>query len=103
MNLTIRTAQECGFCRLLCLTLRHIFHTHFCHTKPYPHTRKEREPIIVSTIKNENAVVQIHDDYIEDIDENAARIKEILTKAQKRRRAAAKPAAAQRHSYAPQL
>ena len=60
-------------------------------------------PIIVSTIKNENAVVQIHDDYIEDIDENAARIKEILTKAQKRRRAATKPAAAQRRPYAPQL
>ena len=48
-------------------------------------------------------MVQIHDDYIEDIDENAARIKEILTKAQKRRCAAAKPAATQRHSYAPQL
>ena len=48
-------------------------------------------------------MVQIHDDYIEDIDGNAARIKEILTKAQRRRRAAAKPAAAQRRSYAPQL
>ena len=65
--------------------------------------RKERAPIIVSTIKNENAVVQIHDDYIEDIDENAARIKEILTKAQRRRRAAEKPAVALRRSYAPQL
>lgn len=54
-------------------------------------------------IKNENAVVQIHDDYIEDIDENAARVKEILTKARKRRKAAAKPAAAQQKSYAPQL
>lgn len=64
---------------------------------------KEREPIIVTTIRNKNAVVQIHDDYIENIDENAARIKEILTKAQKRRRAAAKPAAVQRRSYAPQL
>ena len=60
------------------------------------HTRKEREPIIVSTIKNENAVVQIHDDYIEDIDENAARVKEILTKAHKRRKAATKPAAKNR-------
>ena len=66
-------------------------------------TRKERELIIVSTIKNENAVVQIHDDCIEDIDENAARVKEILTKARKRRKAATKPAAAQQHSYAPQL
>ena len=47
-------------------------------------------------------MVQIHDDYIEDIDENAARVKEILTKARKRRTAAAKPAA-QRKSYAPQL
>ena len=64
--------------------------------------RKERVPIIVSTIKNENAVVQIHDDYIEDIDENAARIKEILTKAQKRRNAAAKPSAAQ-HRQGPVL
>ena len=64
--------------------------------------RKERAPIIVSTIKNENAVVQIHDDYIEDIDENTARIKEILTKAQKRRCAAAKPAAAQ-HRQGPVL
>ena len=54
-------------------------------------------------LKNENAVVQIHDDYIEDIDENAARVKEILTKARKRRKAAAKPAAAQQKSYAPQL
>ena len=64
---------------------------------------KEREPIIVTTIRNKNAVVQIHDDYIEDIDENAARIKEILTKAQKRRNAATKPTAAQRRSCAPQL
>ena len=48
-------------------------------------------------------MVQIHDDYIEDIDENAARIKEILTKAQKRRYVATKPAAVQRRSYAPQL
>lgn len=48
-------------------------------------------------------MVQIHDDYIEDIDENAARVKEILTKAHKRRKAATKPAAAQQHSYAPQL
>lgn len=48
-------------------------------------------------------MVQIHDDYIEDIDENAARIKEVLTKARKRRKAAAKPAAAQQKSYAPQL
>ena len=86
----------------MCLTLRHIFHTPNCHTKRKS-TRKEREPIIVSTIKNENALVQIHDDYIEDIDENAARVKEILTKARKRRKAAAKPTAAQRKSYAPQL
>ena len=48
-------------------------------------------------------MVQIHDDYTEDIDENAARVKEILTKARKRRKAAAKPAAAQQKSYAPQL
>jgi len=48
-------------------------------------------------------VVQIHDDYIEDIDENAARVKEILTKARKRRNATSKPADTQRHSYAPQL
>jgi hypothetical protein len=48
-------------------------------------------------------VVQIHDDYIEDIDENAARVKEILTKARKRRKAAAKPAVEQSKSYAPQL
>ena len=48
-------------------------------------------------------MVQIHDDYIEDIEENAARVKEILTKASKRRKAAVKPAAAQRKSYAPQL
>ena len=59
-------------------------------------TRKEREPIIVSTIKNENAVVQIHDDYIEDIDENAARVKEILTKARKRGRRSSAPAPAPR-------
>ena len=64
---------------------------------------KERGPIIVTTIKNEKAVVQIHDDYFDDIDENTARIKEILTKAQKRRNAATKPTAAQRRSYAPQL
>ena len=86
----------------MCFTVKHIFQAQIWHTKPYP-TRKERELIIVSTIKNENAVVQIHDDYIEDIDENAARVKEILTKARKRRKAAAKPAAAQRNSYAPQL
>ena len=86
----------------MCLTLRHIFHARIWNTKRN-NIRKERVPIIVSTIKNENAVVQIHDDYIEDIDENAARIKEILTKAQKRRRTAAKPAAAQSHSFAPQL
>ena len=48
-------------------------------------------------------MVQIHDDFIEDIDENAARVKEILTKARKRRKAAAKPVAAQHRSYAPQL
>ena len=48
-------------------------------------------------------MVQIHDDFIEDIDENAARVKEILTKAHKRRKAAAKPAAVQPNSYAPQL
>ena len=86
----------------MCLTLRHIFHARNENTKRN-NIRKEREPIIVSTIKNENAVVQIHDDYIEDIDENAARVKEILTKARKRRKAAAKPTAAQRKSYAPQL
>ena len=48
-------------------------------------------------------MVQIHDDYIEDIDENAARVKEILTNARKRRKEAAKRAAAQQKSYAPQL
>ena len=66
-------------------------------------TGKERKPIIVSTIKNENAVVQIHDDYIEGIDKNAARLKEILTKARMRRKAAVKPAVEQSKSYAPQL
>ena len=85
----------------MCLTLRHIFHARIWNTKRN-NIRKERVPIIVSTIKNENAVVQIHDDYIEDIDENAARIKEILTKAQKRRCAAAKPSAAQ-HRQGPVL
>ena len=86
----------------LCLTMRHIF---MAEVGILIHSliRKEREPIIVSTIKNENAVVQIHDDYIEEFDENAARVKEILTKARKRRKTAAKPAAAQQTSYAPQL